>query len=463
MSDELAGGGLARELVLIDSVVPDPKNARKHDGRNMDAIMRSLAEFGQQKPIVLDADGICRAGNGTLEAAKRLGWSEIWVVRSPLRGIDAAAYAIADNRTGDLSEFDPVVLAGYLQELPASKVIGFDDAEIAEIMASLANKDGNVSPDWVPDPPAVPVSRPGDVWVLGDHVLWCGDARDRAGVANLLAGAPPFMMVTDPPYGVEYDPTWRHKAGLNKSTRTGSVQNDDVADWTDVWRLFTGSVAYVWHGGLHSATVQRSLEDSGMAVRAQIVWIKPRMVLSRGAYHWQHEPAFVAERSAADAEREEVSGASEFGPEDGEAFEAWYAVKQGQTAKFVGGRKQTTVWEIGFAGEVKTHHGTQKPVECMARAIKNHGSPGNVVWEPFCGSGTTIIACEQTGRRCRAIELDPLYVDVAVTRWAAFTGKVPVLRTAGGDLPWADVVRLRAGETALEESNVAEQSEVMND
>lgn len=378
------------EVVLIESLVPDPENARTHDARNMDAIMASLREFGQQKPIVVDADGIVRAGNGTLLAAKRLGWTQIAIVRSQLRGLDATAYAIADNRTGDLSEFNAQVLAQQLQQIPASKLVGFNDAEIGEIMASLSEKEGLVASDWIPDPPAVAVSRPGDVWVLGDHVLWCGDSRDRFGVARLLRDAPPFMMVTDPPYGVNYDPTWRHKAGINKSDRTRAVSNDDVADWTDVWRLFTGSVAYVWHGGLHSATVQRSLEDAGFVIRAQVVWIKPRLVLSRGHYHWQHEPAFIA--TADGGEVEPQSGTSEL--DAGDPEEAWYAVKKGETAKWVGGRKQTTVWEIGFNAEVKTVHGTQKPVECMARAIKNHGSPGNVVFEPFCGSGTTIIACE---------------------------------------------------------------------
>lgn len=202
-------------------------------------------------------------------------------------------------------------------------------------------------------------------------------------------------MVTDPPYGVEYDPQWRAEAGVNKNTaKLGKVQNDDRADWEPAWRLFPGDIAYVYHDGRKTSTVQQSLERAGFRVRAQIVWAKDRMALSRGDYHWQHEPC-------------------------------WYAVRDGAKGRRTDDRTQTTLWQIPARDDDGHGHGTQKPVECMARPIRNHDC--QTVYEPFIGSGTTLIACEQLGRRCRAIEIDPGYVAVALQRWADATGKTPVL------------------------------------
>jgi DNA modification methylase len=211
-------------------------------------------------------------------------------------------------------------------------------------------------------------------------------------------------MVTDPPYGVSYDASWRLEAGVNKPWQTraeGKVENDDRADWKETWELFQGSVAYVWHGGLHAAQVAKNLEEAGFQIRSQIVWSKPSLVMGRGHYHWQHEPC-------------------------------WYAVRSGRTAEWGGDRKQSTIWNIanmhrtqGSVDDGKTFHSTQKPVECMARPIRNHDS--EFVYEPFSGSGTTIIACEQLGRKCRAIEISPAYVAVALQRWADATGKTPKL------------------------------------
>ena len=192
--------------------------------------------------------------------------------------------------------------------------------------------------------PAEPVSERGDVWLLGRHRLVCGDSTDAAVVAKALNGARPHLMVTDPPYGVEYDPAWRNRAGLSATRRTGKVENDDRADWREAWALFPGEVAYVWHGALHAAAVAESLEACGFDIRAQIVWAKDRLVLGRGHYHWQHEPC-------------------------------WYAVKG--AGHWSGDRKQTTLWQIASRGQdAETAHGTQKPVECMRRPIENNSSPG---------------------------------------------------------------------------------------
>jgi DNA modification methylase len=215
-------------------------------------------------------------------------------------------------------------------------------------------------------------------------------------------------MVTDPPYGVRYDPAWRNRAGLGASKRVGTVENDHRADWREAWALFPGEVAYVWHGALHAPTVAESLTACGFEIRAQIIWAKERLVMGRGHYHWQHEPC-------------------------------WYAVRG--TGHWSGDRKQTTLWQIASRGQdAETTHGTQKPVECMKRPIENNSSPGQAVYEPFSGSGTTLIAAELTGRICHAVELSPAYVDVAVLRWQAFTGEEPVLENGGGgfaDVSWS--------------------------
>jgi DNA modification methylase len=246
--------------------------------------------------------------------------------------------------------------------------------------------------------------EPGQLWELGDHRLLCGDSTKKEDVEKALCGASPMLMVTDPPYGVNYDASWRVEAGVNKPWQTraeGKVENDDKADWTETWELFNGPVAYVWHGGLHAKVVAESLQTSGFAIRSQIIWAKPSLVMGRGHYHWQHEPC-------------------------------WYAVRKNETGIWNGDRKQATVWDIanmhrtqGSVDDGKTFHSTQKPVECMARPIRNHDS--EFVYEPFSGSGTTIIACEQLGRKCRAIEISPGYVAVALQRWADATGKTPKL------------------------------------
>ena len=183
--------------------------------------------------------------------------------------------------------------------------------------------------------------------------------------------------------------------------RIGKVLNDDRADWREAWALFAGEVAYVWHGALHAAKVAESLEAAGFSIRSQIIWAKERLVLSRGHYHWQHEPC-------------------------------WYAVRDNGTGHWSGDRKQTTLWQIASgAQDAETVHGTQKPVECMRRPMLNNSSPGQAVYEPFLGSGTTLIAAESTGRVCHAVELDPAYVDVAILRWQAFTGLEATLESGG--------------------------------
>jgi DNA modification methylase len=251
----------------------------------------------------------------------------------------------------------------------------------------------------------------GQLWQLGDHRLICGDCTDSQVVARVMDGEKAALMVTDPPYGVEYDPKWRQEIAKdngrwntsNTTIATGEFVHDNQADWHEAWNLFSGDVAYVWCApGELSMTVFQSLIACGFEIRMQMIWAKQHFVLGRGHYHIQHEPC-------------------------------WYAVRKGSTAYWVGDRTQTTLWEIrnrAAIGDVTkneeaTGHSTQKPIECMERPIRNHDAP--IVYDPFLGSGTTLIACERLGRRCRAVEIEPGYVAVALQRFYDMTGVEPVL------------------------------------
>lgn len=243
----------------------------------------------------------------------------------------------------------------------------------------------------------------GQVWQLGDHRVMCGDATKAVDVGILLHKIQPFLMIADPPYGVQYNPGWRTDAPGLFSTprRTGKITSDDRFDWREAYSLFCGAVAYIWHSDRYD--VVESVKAAGFEIRCQIIWVKQMKVFARGHYHWQHEPC-------------------------------WYAVKRGQTAKWNGDQTQSTVWEIrnanplgGGHDDADTNHGAQKPVECMARPIKNHGGKDDHVYDPFLGSGTTLIACEQLQRRCFGMEISPAYTAVSIQRWVDLTHKTPQL------------------------------------
>jgi len=271
------------------------------------------------------------------------------------------------------------------------------DGALADMLSALLPsrpKSGLTDPDNVPEEPETPYVERGEIYLLGQHRVMCGDATVPEDVARLLEGAKPNLMVTDPPYGVEYDPNWRNDAAATGALayaprRIGKVANDDRDDWSEAWALFPGSVAYCWHGGLHASSVQSSLESVGFEMRSQIIWAKSNFPISRGHYHWRHEPC-------------------------------WYAVRKGATADWIGDRKQTTLWEINLDKNVEGGHSTQKPVECMERPLRNHAGD---VYDPFLGSGTTLIAAERQSRRCYGMEIEPQFVQVAIERWEAFTGE----------------------------------------
>jgi len=389
----------------VANLIPYARNSRTHSDEQVAKIASSIKEFGFLNPIITDGQNGIVAGHGRVLAAQKLGLSELPVIEaSHLTDAQRRAYVIADNRLALDAGWDDEMLRVELSDLQEAdfdlSLTGFNPDEIDALFPE-ETKEGLTDEDEVPEAPEEPVTVEGDVWVLGRHRLMCGDSTSIDAVEKLMDGVKPHLMVTDPPYGVNYDPqVGAMRAGI-KGGVTGKVLNDDNADWSDAWSLFQGSVAYVWHAGTKSHIVADSLIANGFDIKGQIIWAKAGHILSRTHYHLMHEPC-------------------------------WYAVRG--DACWQGARDQDSVWRIGKdrkGDDKQTNHGTQKPVEVMLRPILNNSSAGQAVYEPFCGSGTTLIACEKSGRCCLAMELDPKYCDVIIKRWQDFTGEKAVHEATG--------------------------------
>jgi len=415
------------ERVPLSSIHIDPANARSHPARNLEAIQSSLRRFGQQKPIVVDHSGLIRAGNGTYEAAKVLGWEAIDVVVTDLDGMEAAAFAIADNRTAELAEWDEPALAALLRELRAEDGldgVGFDDAEIDELLAELEALDaGEVEDPGPEDPPERPVSRTGDLWVLGRHRLLCGDSTKPEDVGRLLAGETAALMATDPPYCVDYTGAERPQdSGKDWSDRYREVEIEDLGAFLRgvlgavLPHLRPDAAIYVWHAHLQYPVIDRVFEEHGILRHQPIIWVKPSSTFTYAYYRWAHEPCV-------------------FG---------W---RKGHKPPHYLENGLTSVWEADWEGKARVvgnEHPTQKPVRLFEIPMEQHTRPGEVVLEPFSGSGTQLLAAEKLGRRCFALEIQPAFVDVAVLRWEKATGKRATLE--GGGECFEDLARTRLTE-----------------
>ena len=385
----------AMKIVQVSDVVQYARNAREHSTAQIAQIVASILEFGFTNPLLIDEHNNLIAGHGRLAAAQFLNMPQLpAIVLEGLSDAQKQALRIADNKIALNSSWDEAMLRTELLDLRDVgfdlSITGFGEDELSILFAD--RNAGLTDPDEVPEPPSEPISKPGDVWLLGRHRLVCGDATSEVDVSLCLAGVRPHLMVTDPPYGVEYDATWRDEIAYSPGRARGAVTNDGRADWRDAWTHFPGGVAYVWHAGLRARAAIESLEAAGFEMRAQIIWNKGRIYLSRGHYHFQHEPC-------------------------------WYAVRKGHVAGWRGDNRQSTVWDIPKPQHSETGHSAQKPVECMRRPLENNSNPGQAVYDPFVGSGTTVIAAEMTGRICHAIEISPIYCDVTIQRWQNFTGQ----------------------------------------
>lgn len=375
----------------LKDLIPYARNSRKHSNAQIDQIAASMREWGWTNPVLVDENNTILAGHGRVMAAQKLGIENCPVIIAAGWSDDKKrAYVIADNKISENSSWDEDLLKIEIDDLGGFDVslLGFSDKEITQLLQNAQSVDGE---DDVPEISDRVASSMGQVWLMGNHKIMCGDSTNADDVRRLLSNVRPTLMVTDPPYGVKYDASWRNILNGSSDIASGKVLNDEQADWSAAYRLFEGDVGYIWHSSSFQHVVYKGIIESGFEVRANIVWVKNKFAISRGHYHYQHEPCF-------------------------------YICRKGKSANWMGDRKQSTVWNIDKNKKSETGHSTQKPVECMRRPIVNNSSPGQVVYEPFSGSGTTIIAAELTGRSCYAIELNPDYVDVAVKRWQTLTG-----------------------------------------
>lgn len=371
----------------------NPDNPRTISKKNMDLLVKSLREFPEMlelREIVVDETMTCIGGNMRMLALRKIGAKEcIAKIVTGLTPEQKREFIVKDN--SGFGSWDMDSLSSSWTDLP---LVDWG-VDLPEDWLKEEETVGDAEPqiDKAEELNKVWQVNPGDLWQIGEHRLLCGDSTKKEDVERLMGGEKALLMVTDPPYGVDYDPEWRAKAGVNKNKgKMGKVINDDVADWSLAWSLFDGDVVYVWHAGRRASEVQTSIEKAGFLIRNQIIWAKDRMALSRGDYHWQHEPC-------------------------------WYAVRDGYPGHRTKDRSQTTLWTIPARDDEGHGHSTQKPLECMSRPIRNHGEDGDLVYDPFLGSGTTMVACQNLNRKCRGIEISPNYCSVILQRmFDAFPG-----------------------------------------
>jgi DNA modification methylase len=420
------------ETWSIARLVEYARNPRKNDGA-VAQMCDSIREFGFKIPVLARSTGEVVDGHLRLKAARKLGLTELPVILcDEWTEAQVKAFRLMVNRSVTWAAWDDELLASELREIQAMgfdlALTGFAVTEIDSLLTAAAPQD-----EAAPLPPANPASRTGDLWLLGKHRVICGDSMSGDVVATLLEHRRPILMVTDPPYGIELDSEWRDRAGLNgcgpaeasymKHRTAGhtetTISGDTRADWSDAFALVPSlQVAYVWHASKYTREVLDGLLRIGFAHHQQIIWNKGRTVLTRTLYWFQHEPCWFVRKPNA----------------------PWYGTPG----------ENTTVWDaaspkfiMGGSDEDKFDHPTQKPLELMRRPIVNHLKRGELVFEPFLGSGTTLAAAEATERVCCGIEIDPKYVDVVIERWQGMTGKAATLAEDGRT--FADVRAERLG------------------
>jgi ParB-like chromosome segregation protein Spo0J len=417
----------------LERLKPYARNAKTHGADQVAKIAGSMARFGWTQPVLVGADGEVIAGHGRILAAAQLGLTEAPViVLDHLTEEQRRAYRLADNKLTEIGGWDEALLAAELQELAADdfdlSVVGFSDAELDQLLAldvggGEATEGPSVPPVVVPEPPRNPASRAGDLWLLGDHRLLCGDSTKPDEVRRLMNGERAALFATDPPYLVDYD-------GSNHPTRNKDWSPSYGVTWDDSSQgaeLYDGFIRaaiaeaitedaawYCWHASRRQAMLEACWEKAGAFVHQQIIWVKDRGVLTRSHYLWKHEPCFMG----------------------------W--VRPHRPPK-VADETLASTWVIpSLAGEERPDHPTPKPLDCFAIPMRQHVGRGGLCYEPFSGSGSQIMAGEGTGRRVFAMEISPAYVDVAVERWQAETGREAILDGDGRSFAAAKAERLGA-------------------
>jgi len=404
----------------IERLIPYSRNPRKND-QAVDRMCASIREFGFKIPCLVRSSGTIVDGHLRWKAARKLGITEVPVILcDEWSDAQVKAFRLLVNRSVAWADWDEELLTLELQEIRELdfdlNLTGFDVPEIDHLLAPPAEEEADV----VPPLPERAISRPGDLWLLGPHRVLCGDATGPEAVKRVLESSQPFLMVTDPPYGIELDSEWRDRAGINgcgpaqpsylrrtEGHRHTSISSDTRADWSEAFALVPSlEAAYVWHASKFTREVLDGLLGLGFLHHQQIIWNKGRTVLTRTHYWFQHEPCWYVRKKNA----------------------PWYG-KPGENS---------TIWDspspkfiMGGSDEDKFDHPTQKPMELMRRPIVNHTQRGELVYDPFLGSGTTLVAAELSGRVCCGLELDPGYVDVIVGRWQKLTGKPATLDGQG--------------------------------
>ena len=393
----------------IERLLPYIRNARTHSEAQIAQIAASIAEFGFTAPILAGSDGVIVAGHGRLAAARKLGLASVpVVVLEHLTPTQRRALVIADNKIAENAGWDEELLRLELAELQEADfdlaLTGFDADELLEIMAGEeTTTEGHTDEDAAPEVPVTPVSKPGDVWIMGQHRLLCGDATDPASYDTLLGTERVAMIFQDPPYNVDYANTAKDK--LRGTHRP--ILNDNLGDGFQDFLLAAFKPALArCNGAIYVAMSSSELDTLQSAFRAAggkwstfIIWAKNTFTLGRSDYQRQYEPIL-------------------------------YGWPEGATRYWCGDRDQGDVWHFNKP-RVNDLHPTMKPVELVERAIRNSSRPGDVVLDPFGGSGTTLIAAEKNGRTALLMELDPKYCDVIVRRWQDYTGQQAVLEATG--------------------------------
>lgn len=376
-------------------------NPRKITKEMLDKLASHIKEDGYHQRIIVDKDYTIIGGHQRKKALYMAGYNdeteiEVLIPTRKLTPAEIDRLNIRDNLAFGEYDFD-LLKANF--SLPSLKEYGLDSDLIRALQKDADKAILDQEELAIEDFNSEPMAKLGDIYLLGSHRLMCGDSTNPQHVEKLMDGAKPILMVTDPPYGVNYEPEWREGVDLQVGMRSkGKVLNDDRYDWSEAYSLFTGDIAYVWHSSKYTHKFAENIENSGFELICLIIWTKQQFALSRGDYHHQHEPL-------------------------------WYGVRKGKKHNWQGRRDQSTVWEIennnpfGNSNKEETWgHGTQKPMECMLRPILNNSAQGESVYDPFGGSGTTLIACERSKRNCYMMELSPAYVDVIIKRWEKETG-----------------------------------------